>query len=169
MSGTSGLAPYGQLRYQVFGDASRRGAVGGVSLTYKQVGFRGGERELEAAFTTTYRSRYLETGAQVVVGQSLREGEEHDGELRAYLAGRVLPSLSIGVTGQVRTSLGEEDEADKKKEGGGEEGREWDALGGALVSLYVGDVQVGAVGGVSTQALTSGVGAYGQAFVGYLF
>ena len=38
-----------------------------------------------------------------------------------------------------------------------------------LASLYVSDVQVGLVGGVTTQALQSGVGAYGQAFVSYLF
>ena len=168
VTGTSGLAPYGQLRLQVFGDAQRHGAVGGVSLTYKQVGFRGGERELEAGFTTTYRSRWVEMGGQVVVGQSLREGEEHDGELRAYVAARVLPNLSLGLTGQVRTRLGEEDEAERAKEGG-PEGREWDALGGVLASLYVSDVQVGLVGGVTTQALSSSVGAYGQAFVGYLF
>ena len=167
VTGTNGLAPYGQLRLQVFGDAQRHGAVGGVSLTYKQVGFRGGERELEAGFTTTYRSRWVEMGGQVVVGQSLREGEEHDGELRAYVAARVLSNLSLGLTGQVRTALGEEDAEDAKK--AGVEARRWDALGGVLASLYVSDVQVGLVGGVSTQALSSSVGAYGQGFVSYLF
>ena len=110
VSGTDGLSPYGQLRFQVFGDPLGRNAVvGGVSLTYKQIGFQGGERELEAAFTTTFRSSRLEAGGQVVLGQSLREGEEHDGELRAYAALRVLPTLSVGLTRSARRKVARRD------------------------------------------------------------
>jgi hypothetical protein len=157
-----GFTPFAQLRYQVFGAASGMGPLGGASLTYKRVGYRGGEHELEASFSFQYRRPRFEFGAQGVFGQSLEEGGEHDLEARVYAAIRVVPAVALGVSAQLRGDLGDEAEA---RGGARPPGRnEVDFLGGAMASLTAGRWQVGGLAGASTLGMIDRVGLLAQLF-----
>lgn len=158
---SDGLSPWAQVRIQLFGDPLSGGWSGGAGLVYKQVGFGGGEREAEASFSATYRSRSIEAGGQAVFGQSARDVGEHDIEARAYGALRVLPTLSLGVAGQARTAVGELEP--------GSTSRRSDVLVGGIGTAYVGKLQVGVFGGASSLGLATGVGAFGQGFASYRF
>lgn len=158
---SDGLAPWAQLRVQLFGDPLTGGWSGGAGIAYKQVGFGGGEREAEASFSATYRSRSIEAGGQAVFGQSARDIGEHDIEARAYGAVRVLPTLSLGAAGQARTAVGELEP--------GNTSRRSDFLVGGIGTAYVGRLQIGVFGGASSLGLATGVGAFGQGFASYRF
>lgn len=152
------ITPFAQVRYQLFGRADGMGPIGGVSVTYKRVGYRGGENEVEAAFSFQYRRPRFEVGAQGTFGQSLEEGEEHDLEARVYAAYRVLPSLAIGLSGQVRGDIGEEDEALRVAMGR----NELDFTGGAIASYTISRWQFGALLGATNLGLVDQVAFLGQ-------
>ncbi|GAC1351118.1 MAG: hypothetical protein NVS3B20_01970 [Polyangiales bacterium] len=160
-----GLTPFAQIRYQLFGDPSGHGWLGGASLTYKQVGFGTKEPEAEASFSVQYRAIRYEAGLQAVFGQSLRDGGEHDGEGRAYAGIRVLPQLLLGAAGQFRAKIGESEV--------GSVARDFDVIGGAMASVTFGRFQIGALAGVSTLGLVATQRAKlapaGQLFGAYIF
>jgi hypothetical protein len=156
----NGLAPWVQARLQLFGNGLE-GWSGGVGLAYKQIGFGGGERETEASFSATFRSRWLEAGGQAVFGQSLRDAGEHDLEGRVYGAYRVLPIVSLGLAAQLRAAVGEVEP--------GANTRRADWLAGAIATAYFGGLQVGVLGGGSSVGLITGVGVVGQGFASYRF
>ena len=159
--GANSLTPFAQVRYQIFGRADGMGLLGGASLTYKRVGYHGGENELEASFSMQYRAQRFEVGAQGTFGQSLEEGEEHDIEARIYAAYRVIPSLALGVTGQVRGDIGEESaeiEAERARLGRSE----FDFIGGATASYTFSRWQIGTLLGASTLGLYEQVAFLGQ-------
>lgn len=158
-----GFTPFAQVRYQIFGAADGLGALGGASLTYKRVGYRGGENELEASFSFQYRRARFELGAQGVFGQSLEEGEEHDLEARVYGAFRVVPQLAVGLSAQVRGDIGEEEgeEAGRPRVAGR---NEFDVIGGAMASFTSGRWQAGALVGASTIGMAERAGLLGQLF-----
>lgn len=153
------ITPYAQVRYQIFGRADGMGLLGGASLTYKRIGYLGGENELEAAFSLQYRAARYEVGVQGTFGQSLQEGEEHDIEGRVYAAYRVIPSLAIGVSGQVRGDIGEEeDEAARLAMGR----NELDFTGGGIVSYTISRWQFGALVGATNLGLLDRVAFLSQ-------
>lgn len=157
-----GFTPFAQVRYQIFGAADGLGALGGASLTYKRVGYRGGENELEASFSFQYRRPRFELGAQGVFGQSLEEGEEHDLEARVYGAFRVVPQLAVGLSAQVRGDVGEEEEEAGRPRVAGR--NEFDFIGGAMASFTSGRWQAGALVGASTIGMAERAGLLGQLF-----
>ena len=161
LSAGDGFSPFAQVRYQIFGAADGLGALGGASLTYKRVGYRGGENELEASFSFQYRRARFELGAQGVFGQSLEEGEEHDLEARVYGAFRVVPQLALGLSAQVRGDVGEEEEAGRPRLAGR---NEFDFIGGAMASFTSGRWQAGALVGASTLGMAERAGLLGQLF-----
>lgn len=151
-SGANNLTPFAQVRYQIFGRADGMGLLGGAALTYKRVGYHGGENEVEASFSMQYRAQRFEAGVQGTFGQSLEAGGEHDLEARAYAAFRVVPSLALGVSGQVRGDIGEESaaiEAERARLGRSE----FDFIGGATASYTYQRWQFGALLGTSTLGL----------------
>lgn len=161
-TGANNLTPYGQIRYQIFGRADGMGLLGGASLTYKRVGFHGGENELEASFSMQYRTSRFEVGAQGTFGQSLESGDEHDIEARLYAAYRVIPSLALGLSGQLRGDIGEESaavEAERARLGRSE----FDLIGGATASYTISRWQFGALVGGSTLGLYEAVAFLAQA------
>lgn len=161
-SGANTVTPFGQIRYQIFGRADGMGLLGGASLTYKRVGYHGGENELEASFSMQYRTQRFEAGAQGTFGQSLESGDEHDVEARVYAAYRVIPSLALGVSGQVRGDVGEESpaiEAERARLGRSE----FDFIGGGTVSYTFQRWQIGALVGASTLGLYEQAAFLGQA------
>lgn len=162
LSAGDGFSPFGQLRYQIFGRPDGLGAIGGAALTYKRVGYRGGENELEASFSFQYRRPRFEFGAQGVFGQSLEEGEEHDLEARVYGAFRVIPELALGVSAQVRGDIGEEEQARGGARPAGK--NELDFIGGGMASLTLGRWQAGALVGASTIGNVERAGFLGQLF-----
>lgn len=157
-----GFSPFAQVRYQLFGNRDGMGALGGVSLTYKRVGYRGGENELEASFSFQYRRPRFEFGAQGVFGQSLEEGEEHDLEARVYGAFRVIPQLALGLSAQVRGDIGQEEEGVGRARPLGK--NEFDVIGGAMASFTLGRWQAGALVGASTIGMNERAGFLGQLF-----
>jgi hypothetical protein len=161
LSAADGFSPFAQVRYQIFGAADGLGALGGASLTYKRVGYRGGENELEASFSFQYRRPRFEFGAQGVFGQSLEEGEEHDLEARVYGAFRVVPSLAVGLSAQLRGDIGEEEEERAAARAGRSE---FDLIGGAMASFTSGRWQAGALVGASTIGLYERAGFLAQLF-----
>lgn len=160
----SGLSPYAQLRYQLFGSADGYGLLGGTSLTYKRIGYAGSqESEAEGAFSLQYRKPTYELGAQGVFGQSFKDAGEHDVEGHGYGGYRVIPELLVGFAGQLRAGVGER-EANSPK-------ATWDGLGGAMVSATLGVFQIGTLAGVSTIGLPTGsrVSPAGQVFGSFRF
>ncbi len=148
------LTPFAQVRYQLFGRADGMGLLGGVSLTYKRVGYLGGENEVEASYSMQYRTRRFEAGVQGTFGQSLEDGGEHDLEARVYAAARPIPALALGVSGQVRGDIGEEDEAPAAVAARRAAGRsDFDFTGGAIASYTFSRWQVGALVGATTLGL----------------
>ncbi len=160
-TGADQITPFAQVRYQLFGAANGLGWLGGVSLTYKRVGYHGGENELEASYSMQYRTARAEFGVQGTFGQSLEEGEEHDLEARAYAAWRVIPSLALGVSAQVRGDIGNESpEIEASRQAAGRS--EFDFIGGATASYTWQRWQVGALLGASTLGLYEQVAMLGQ-------
>lgn len=157
-----GLTPFGQVRLALFGDPHAPGLLGGAALTIKRVGYRDGEPELEAAFSLEARTPRLEAGANAVLGQSLAEAGEHDVELHLFGGVRPFPALLLGVSGQVRAGIGEEESA----AGGGprELEADTDLQGGAIASLTVGTWQLGTLVGASTLGLTDHAGLLVEVF-----
>jgi hypothetical protein len=166
------INPYAQVRYQILGDASGTGPLLGASLTYKRIGYLGGENELEASVSFQYRRARFEAGVQGTFGQSLNNGSERDIEARVYAVGRPTPRLALGVAAQVRGDVGEEcttsDEAACEAE---ERARlmtmqraEFDLLGGAIASFTYERWQLGGLFGASTLGYYENVGLIAQAF-----
>jgi hypothetical protein len=160
---SDGLTPFAQIRYQLFGAPSGRGLQGGVALTYKQIGFRGTEPELEGSFSLEYRAREFELGAQATLGQSVKEGGEHDVEGRLLALYRIIPEIAIGAAGQVRGDIAAEEEAPRPGK------NDFDAVGGALVSGTYGRWQIAGLGGMSTLGLKDKAGGIVQLFAGAQF
>lgn len=106
--GVPGLGAYGQVRWQFLGRGRDTGLLGGVALTFKANGFRGGEPEAEASVSFQYRQRRFEAGVQGTYGHSLGEENESDIEARVYVAWRVLPYFALGLSGQMRGEVGSE-------------------------------------------------------------
>lgn len=106
--GVPGLGAYGQVRWQFLGRGRDTGLLGGVSLSVKANGFRGGEPEAEASVSLHYRARRFEAGLQGTYGHSLGEEDESDVEARAFVAWRPLPQLALGLSGQLRAEVGSE-------------------------------------------------------------
>ena len=153
-----GLSPYAQARIHLLGRDDGYGFQLGTGLVYKFVGFEGDPGELELAVSTQYRHIKYEIGLQAVLGQDLREGDGHDGEIHAYAVYRVIPQLALGGAGQVRMALGDDNEAAGAR-------RSYDVIGGAIASLTLGRYSVGALGGVSTLGLDrTRTGALAQLF-----
>ena len=152
-----GLSPYAQARIHILGRDDGYGFQLGTGLVYKFVGFEGDPGELELAVSTQYRHTKYEIGLQAVLGQDLREGDGHDGELHAYAVYRVIPQLAVGGAGQVRIALGDDNEAVAR--------RSYDVIGGAIASLTLGRYGIGALGGASTLGLDrTRTGALAQLF-----
>ena len=153
-----GISPYAQARIHVLGRDDGYGFQLGAGLVYKFVGFEGDPGELELAVSTQYRHIKYEIGLQAVLGQDLREGDGHDGEIHAYAVYRVVPQLALGGAGQVRVALGDDEEAAGAR-------RSYDVIGGAIASLTLGRYSIGALGGASTLGLDrTRTGALAQLF-----
>lgn len=155
---SDGLTPFAQARYQIFGAPNGRGLIGGVALTYKQIGFEGTEPEVEGSFSLQYRARAFEVGAQATLGQSIRDGGEHDAEVRVLALYRIIDNVGVGGAAQVRGDIGE----DEIVEPAGR--KEFDAVGGALASVTIGRWQIAGLGGASTLGLKDKAGAIVQLF-----
>ncbi|MFO0660958.1 MAG: hypothetical protein U0165_14170 [Polyangiaceae bacterium] len=162
---TDGLTPFAQARYQLFGNTNGSGWVGGVSLTYKQIGFKGAEPELEGSFSIQHRAKMFEIGAQATVGQALKDGGEHDLEARLLALYRFIPELGIGAAGQIRGDIGEEEQEANRPTGK----RDFDAVGGAIASATYGRWQLAALGGMSTLGLRNKASPITQIFAGAQF
>lgn len=158
-------APHLLARWQIFGPRTGDGLTGSVALRFKWVGFTGREPELEASYTMQYRTRKFDLGGEAVFGFGLAE-EERDAELRAYAMGRVLRWLSVGVSGQARVDLSDEDGDRPPSTGPG-----YDLRGGATASVTVDRYQVSMVAGASNYLLPTGTGIspFGQLMVAARF
>jgi hypothetical protein len=160
-SAIDSITPYAQLRYQIFGNANGVGWLGGASVTYKRIGYLGGENEIEASFSTQYRTSRYEVGAQATLGQSLQDAGEHDVEGRLYAAVRLVPALALGISGQVRGDIGDESAAiEIARRAAGRS--EFDFIGGATASYTFSRWQLGALVGASTLGLYENVAFVSQ-------
>ena len=137
-----GLSPYMQARYHILGRADGQGFQLGTSVTYKFVGFEGDPGEGELGLSAQYRERLFEAGLQGVAGKDFASTSA-DAEAHAYALVRPIPQLGVGVAGQVRKGIVMQP-ADPS----------YDVLGGAILSLTLGQYQIGALGGISTLGLT---------------
>jgi hypothetical protein len=162
-STVDGMTPYAQVRYQLFGARDGMGWQGGVALTGKRVGWHNGDAEVEASFSTQFRARRWEAGAQGTFGQSIVDGAEHDLEARVYAAWRVIPAFALGLTAQLRVDVGNESaalEAMLRARGRADA----DLIAGAMASYTYERWQFGALAGVSTLGLYANAGFIGQGF-----
>ena len=157
------ITPFAQVRWQFLGAANGLGLLGGASLTYKRVGYHGGENEVEASVSMQYRQARYELGLQGTFGQSITNGDERDIEGRVYAALRPVPALALGVSAQLRGDLGEEDESPATVASRCAAGRsEVDFIGGAVGSFTIDRWQVGALVGATTLGLCDGAAFIGQ-------
>ncbi|MFO0624961.1 MAG: hypothetical protein U0325_05035 [Polyangiales bacterium] len=113
--GLAGLGAYGQLRWQFLGRGRDEGVLGGVSVSVKANGYRGGEPEIEGSLSLQYRARRFEVGLQGTYGRGLGDEDENDVEARLYLAYRPIPSFALGVSGQLRMGI-EDEEREAERE-----------------------------------------------------
>jgi hypothetical protein len=151
-----GLSPYAQLRYAIIGRPDGQGFLLGASSTYKVIGFEGDPGEIEAAISAQYRRARYELGVQGVFGQDFGDSRNHDGEVHAYAAIRVVPQLAVGAAGQARVAIARPADA---------AGSTYDVLGGAIASFTVDRFSLGALAGASTLGLDQGhAGALAQVF-----
>jgi hypothetical protein len=153
-----GISPFFQARLHIFGRSDGQGFQLGTSATYKVVGFEGDPGETELALSAQYRLRQFEAGLQGVAGKDFATTDA-DAEAHAYALYRVIPQLGVGGAGQVRKAIVSQP---------GE--TTYDVIGGGIVSLTLGQFQVGALGGGSTIGLAQGqAGALGQLFASARF
>lgn len=175
-SGADGLTPFAQIRYQILGSTTGRGALLGASMTYKQVGFGGDKPELETSVAFQYRAKVIELGIAGVFGQGIEETEEHDLEAKLYVAARPLEWLAVGVSGQVRGEM-ESEEAEREKRlvsigtlaQNQPEKREFDYVVGGLASATFGQWQIASLVGGSTLGMRTDPSLLVQVFGGVMF
>jgi hypothetical protein len=156
------IAPFAQVRYQLAGRADGLGWLASAAVTYKRVGYLGGENMAEASASLQYRARFVEAGVQGAFGQSLSDAGVRNLEARAYAALRPVAALALGVSAQVRGDVGDDEAPDEVQ------GRnDIDFVAGGTVSVTVSRWQFGALVGATSLGLVQQVAfaAQGQAQV----
>jgi hypothetical protein len=153
---TERFSPTVAVRFQLFGRPDGMGLLGGLTARFKSTGFTGASSEMEFSYAMQYRAPRFDVGGEAVFGQALF-ADERDAEVRAYGTVRVHEMFAVGLGGQVRVGLGDEDLA---------HGPGWDLRGGLLASFTVERYQVGLLAGASNYRLPSGVDLtpFGQLF-----
>ncbi|MEZ4390604.1 MAG: hypothetical protein R3A48_05870 [Polyangiales bacterium] len=120
-----------------------------------------------------YRTRRFEGGLQGTYGRGLGEENENDLEARVYLAWRPIPEFALGVSGQLRSGLGDEaEEATRQARCAANPSSnacisETDMIAGATASYTFERWQLGVLVGASSVGLARAddfrVGFYSQA------
>lgn len=136
------LRPGGGLRVQALSQ-DKHGLDLGFAVLYRAEGFTEAEGEIEGIVALARRIGHWGLFANLVYGQD-PEGRERDGEVR--LASLYdLGGLQLGVDARVRIDLGEEAEAQRKKE----EEAEFDGQVGPIASYSIGPLALLASAGFS--------------------
>lgn len=114
-----------------------------VGAFYKPEGFTEGEGEIEGVFAFGHRFGSAGIVGNLVYGQD-PEARERDGEVRLAALYTATAHLELGLDSRLRFDLGTEH--DKLEEEGG---AEYDLVAGPLLSYTLGEIALGAQGGLS--------------------
>jgi hypothetical protein len=163
---------YGQLRWQFLGRGRTQGFFGGVAVAVKSGDYRGTNPEVQTSVALQYRGARVEVGLEGAFGQVL-DGAGSSAEARVFAAYRVMPNLALGVAGQLRGEIGEDDDERAREARCAADPRgagctvDLDVIVGATASYTWERWQLGVLVGASTVGIARfdqfNAGFYGQA------